>query len=266
MVGIMKTRKTDPILQTTGIFLRALTERQVSSGILEGIRRNGVLKVGTPADYLPFSYGDGGILEGVDIDAAKAFGLFLGVDVVFVPTTWKTLMEDLLEERFHLGVGGIAISKERRKKALFSATYFRTGKAPIAARDRAHMFGSLSDIDRPGVRVIVNPGGTNEAFARKRLRNASIMVHSDNLTVFDMIIRGEADLMITDAIETLVWEKRCPELKAINPHRPFTCARFAWMLGPEEKDFKTILDRWMVSYCARGGIKRSLFRWTGRSL
>lgn len=232
---------------------------------LEKIRNTGILRVGTPGDYLPFSYDNGKCLEGLDIDTARKFARYMGVDIQFVRSRWSDLMDDLLDGKFHMAVGGIAISKERRKKALFSATYFRTGKAPIASRERARLFGSLEEIDRPGVRVIVNPGGTNEAFARKKLKRATVNVHSDNMTVFDMIIKGEADLMITDAIEAMVWEKRCPLLKAINPHRPFTCARFAFMMGPEESDLKEIIDRWLIAHSASGGIRKDLSKWTGRT-
>lgn len=242
-----------------------IRENREKISVLEEIRDCKVLRVGTPADYLPFSYDNGECLEGIDIDTAENFARFLGVGIQFIPTSWRDLMDDLLSEKFHIAVGGIAISKERRKKALFSATYFRTGKAPIASRERARLFDSLEDIDRPGVRVIVNPGGTNEAFARKKLSRATITVHKDNMTVFDMIIRGEADIMITDAIEAMVWEKRCPLLKAINPHRPFTCARFAFMLGPGEYGFKKVIDRWLIEHSARGGIKKALSRWTDRT-
>lgn len=228
------------------------------------IKAKGVLRIGTPADYLPFSYMGKEGLEGVDIDAAVAFARFLGVEPVFVNTTWKELLEHLHEGRFHIAVGGIAISKERRRKALFSATYFRTGKAPIALREKAGLYGSLEEIDRPGVRVIVNPGGTNEAFAKKRLLRADICVHRDNMSIFDALLEDKADLMITDAVEALVWERRYPQLKAVNPRRPFTCAKFAWMISAGEHALKAVLDEWLVKYCAGGGIKKSLLKWTDR--
>ena len=228
--------------------------------------KDGVIRVGTPGDYIPFSFYKGNILSGIDIDILKDFSSSSGLDINFIPTTWRDLMNDLLEGKFNMAVGGISISKERRKKALFSATYFRTGKAPLTIRKNASFFGSLKDIDKPGVRVIVNPGGTNEIFARKRLKRAEVIVHENNLTVFDMIINGRVDLMITDAVEAMVWEQKCPELKAVNPRKPLTCSRFAFLIGPGEKNLKNDLDRWLVSYGRSGGIKRTIFNWTGKEL
>ncbi len=47
----------------------------------------------------------------------------------------------------------------------------------------------------------MNPGGTNERFAREKFPAATLIVHTDNRTVFDEIRAGRADVMVTDAVE-----------------------------------------------------------------
>jgi ABC-type amino acid transport substrate-binding protein len=66
-------------------------------------------------------------------------------------------------------------------------------------------------------KVIVNPGGTNERFDRAHLPKATIVQWSDNATIFDALIEGKADLMITDAVETRVQAKLHPD----HPDTPF---------------------------------------------
>ena len=51
------------------------------------------------------------------------------------------------------------------------------------------------------MRVIANPGGTNEQFARREFSRAQLAIHADNLSVFDEIVAGRADVMITDQVE-----------------------------------------------------------------
>jgi hypothetical protein len=58
--------------------------------------------------------------------------------------------------------------------------------------------------------VIVNPGGTNECFDRAHLQKATIVQWSDNATIFDALVEGKADLMITDVVETRVQAKLHP--------------------------------------------------------
>ena len=60
---------------------------------------------------------------------------------------------------------------------------------------------SIDAIDQPGVRVVVNPGGTNERFARANLNHATLSEHPDNRTIFDEIAAGHADVMVTDGAE-----------------------------------------------------------------
>src|SRR5215218_8232471 len=61
--------------------------------------------------------------------------------------------------------------------------------------ENASKFQTLQDIDRPGVKAVVNPGGTNERFARGNLKDAEIVVFPDNTWIFEEIAAGKADLM-----------------------------------------------------------------------
>lgn len=63
--------------------------------------------------------------------------------------------------------------------------------------------------------MIVNPGGTNEAFAKANIHQATVITHSDNTTIFDKIVAGRADVMITDGSETEYQAKLHPELCAL---------------------------------------------------
>jgi cyclohexadienyl dehydratase len=181
------------------------------------LQRAGVLRVGTTGDYAPFSDDHGGSLRGLDIELAQALAKEWSLRIVFVRTTWPTLMTDLAKRRFDLAASGISITPERRRLADFSAAYLFDGKTPIARREAAARFSSLEKIDQPGVRVIVNPGGTNERFARENLQRATITLHPDNRTIFQEIVAGRADVMITDGIEVRLQSRRLPALAARCP-------------------------------------------------
>jgi ABC-type amino acid transport substrate-binding protein len=63
------------------------------------------------------------------------------------------------------------------------------------------MAQTLADIDRPGVRIVVNPGGTNAEFDAANIHHAAIVKYPDNNTIFDRVSGNKADAMITDASE-----------------------------------------------------------------
>ena len=213
---------------------------------LDRVQQAGVLRVCTTGDYKPFSYlrPEGGF-EGMDIDLAQSLSQALGVRAEFVRTSWSTLMADFTAGKCDVGAGGISVTLERLKKAGFSIPYMVDGKSPIARCADAQRYQTLEDIDQPAVRVIVNPGGTNERFARANLKRAQLIVHPDNVTIFDRIDKGEADVMITDGSETLLQHKLHPSLCPIHPERPFQYGEKAVLLPRDDPAFKAFVDAWL---------------------
>jgi cyclohexadienyl dehydratase len=214
---------------------------------LDAILNRQALRVGTTGDYRPFTALDkqSGEYSGFDIDMARALAKALGVSIAFAPTTWSGLAKGLADGDFDIAMGGVSVTLDRQRTGFFSAPYMRDGKAPIARCADQEKFQTLAEIDRPGVKVIANPGGTNERFDRARLHAAELVVYPDNVTIFDQLASGRADLMITDASETRFQAKLHPGvLCAIHPDQPFDFAEKAYWMPPDPA-FKAFVDQWL---------------------
>ena len=233
-----------------------------ASSRLDEIVARGTLRVGSTGDYKPFTYRVAGSERfiGLDIALAEELARSLGVRLQVVPTTWGALMGDLGDDRFDIAVGGISVTLERQKKAFFSLPTMRDGKTPIARCDDARKYQTLADIDRPEVRLIVNPGGTNERFARAHAPHATLTVYPDNVTIFDRILAGEADVMITDAIEARLQQRLHPRLCAIHPDAPFDFSEKAFLL-PRDVAFKAYVDQWLHQAVETGLYARLSEQW-----
>jgi len=241
--------------------LAPASARWEGSPTLERIAEAGELRVGLSGDYKPFSWEEPeGHFEGLDVDLAEALAADLDARLVIVRTSWPTLMEDLAAGKFEIAMGGISVTEERRKSAFFSAPLLTDGKTPIARCEDAARFQTLDEIDREGVALIVNPGGTNEKFARANIRTARIILHKDNASIFEEIVAGRADLMITDAIETRIMQKQHPELCAIHPDEPFTQSEKAYLL-PQDEAWKARVDEWLAAMEASGEKRKIFEKW-----
>jgi len=217
------------------------------SSLLDEIIQKGFLRVGTTGDFMPFSYQldpESTNYSGIDIELAKDLANSLGVELKLVKTSWSNMMEDLLKNQFDICMSGVTIKLDRQSKALFSDPLLESGKAAITRDENAKSYKSIEDINKAEVKVIVNPGGTNERFARKHFPNAQIIQNEDNLSIFQKIVDGEVDLMVTDAIETLVQEQIHPELEAVNPYEPFNFFEMGYLL-PRDFTFKAYVDQWL---------------------
>lgn len=230
---------------------------------LDEIHSRGTLRVGTTGDYAPFTLHDPttNALSGFDIDQARALAAALGVSVTFVDTTWKTLAADLAADRFDIAMGGVSVTADRAAAGTFSKPYVHDGKTPIARCADAGRYDAVAQIDRPETRVVVNPGGTNERFARKNFPMAQIQVVPDNRRVFDEIAQGRADVMVTDASETRYQARRHPGvLCAVHPDTPFDSFDKAYWFAKDEA-FAAAVDSWLDKARADGSFAARAARW-----
>lgn len=189
------------------------------------IQQRGVLLVGTTGDYRPLSFVENdSVYWGFEIDMAAEIARNLGVDVEFVSTSWPTLTDDVLAEpqTFDFAISGITITDERLQIMAMSDGYLANGKTILCRVEDTTMFHSLIDIDKPEVRVMVNPGGTNEKFANKNLTHSTIIVYPVNDEIPALIAEGDADIMITETTEAPWYVQNDPRLAAPLLNKPFT--------------------------------------------
>jgi cyclohexadienyl dehydratase len=180
---------------------------------IDQIQNSGVLRLGVTADYAPFSILQNGSLQGADVELGKTLAAALGIAPVFILTSWSTLQHDLQNNAFDLAIGGVSVTNQRESIAPFSIPYHYGGKTFLTrCKDTADL-NTVAAVNKPGVRLIVNKGGTNEAIARTVFTLASLTVHPDNMGVFEEITAGRADVMVTDDVEA--------DLKAIQ--NPLLC-------------------------------------------
>jgi cyclohexadienyl dehydratase len=244
-------------------FLAASAAQAQQPSRLDEIIKRGSLRVGMTGDYLPFTYLDKETkkFRGFDVDMAEALGKALGVKVEYVQTAWPQLMKDFEADDFDIAMGGVSITLDRQKKGMFSVPIMREGKTPIARCADKDKFQTIADIDKPGTHVIVNAGGTNERFARANVKNAEIKIYNDNVTIFDEIAKGDADLMITDASETRYQQKLHPGvLCAVHPDTPFDFAEKAYWLQ-RDTALKAFVDQWLHIAFEDGSFKKIYASW-----
>lgn len=224
---------------------------------LDQIVNHGTLRVGMTGDYRPFTFfnKETSKFEGFDVDMAEALGKALGVKVEFVQTSWPTLKSDFEAGKFDIATGGVSITLDRQKVGYFSTPIMREGKTPIARCSDVTRYATVAEIDKPDVRVIVNPGGTNERFARANFKSAKIEVYKDNVTIFDQIAQGKADLMITNSSETRFQQKLHPGvLCAVHPDQPFDFAEKAIWIQRDDA-LREFVNAWLHIMNETGGYK-----------
>ncbi len=234
--------------------------RFADGATLARARSAGVLRIGTPADYAPFSVTSGELVIGADVELSVSLADSLGLRPVFVRTSWRTLIDDLTADRFDVAVGGISATPARLQVVEASVPLSRSGKSAVGRCSDRAKYRSFAAIDLPGVTVVENPGGTNESFARNHLSGARILIHPDNRTVFDELMAARADVMFTDETEIALVSHRHPQL----------CRLLDEAYEPADKVFLygrgggwgEVVDPWLSAQVAAGVPRRLLQKYT----
>jgi cyclohexadienyl dehydratase len=230
---------------------------------LDQIIDQGFIRVGTTGDYKPFTYfnSETGEYEGYDIEAALLLAKELGVEAKFIRTTWPTLMEDLLEDKFDIAMGGITRRMGRQVDAQFSHGYIPFGKSPLIREEDKDRFTSLEAIDQSDVKIGVNPGGTNQQFVNENIVNAEVIVIENNLDIPGKVASGEVDVMITDSIEAIYYAKNDEQLYAALADDPWNPSQFGYMMHHGDPKFTDTVNFWMEEMEFKGKLEQLRKKW-----
>ena len=244
--------------QHSVFILSTYTDIPVDGKVAEIIER-GTLLIGTTGDYRPLSFREGdGTYWGFGIEMAKEIANGLGVETEFVKTSWPTLTADVLSEpqTFDFAIGGITITDARRETMLMSDGYLANGKTILCRVSERDRYKSLADIDKPEVRVMVNPGGLNEKFANENLTHATIIVHQKNEEIPTLIAEGEADVMITEITEAPYYVQTDPRLAAPLLNEPFTHGEIGVLMQKGQEDLLQMVNNTIKKMKSNGTLRR----------
>ncbi|KAK1983953.1 bacterial extracellular solute-binding protein, family 3 [Colletotrichum cereale] len=245
------------------------------TSLLDTIVARGYINVGTTGDYKPFTYlitnqttlpnttSVNTTYIGADIDAAQSISNALGLPNPprLVATKWANITSDLTTGKFDIAMGGVSLTLARARTALFSTAIQMVGKTACIRCADAGKYIDLASLDQAGVKVAVNPGGTNEAFDRANLKSATIVLVEDNNAVYQAVLDGTADAMISDLIEVELQVKLHEgKLCIANPDAPFNFEELGYAV-PRDIVWKQFVDAWVHVQLGSGAWNQTLEKW-----
>lgn len=209
-----------------------------------------VILVGTTGDYPPLTAKSESDFSGIDIDIIKKFAKDNNLNLKFVPTTWQTLSNDLSSSKFVIAVGGISANPERSKLFYLSNAIESSAKAAMIRCTDKQRFTNFAAIDSESVIVSENRGGTNQDFALKNIKHATIrLVAKNDASIVSLIsVPPLADVMFTDDIEISYRHEQNPKLclAQIPEKFPGSPKIFLFAKTAEGQKLQQLFNEWWV--------------------
>ena len=92
---------------------------------------NGVLLMGTNADFPPFEFIEYGEIVGLDPDIARAIGDILGYEIEIIDMDFAGIILAVQTGQVDFGMAGMTITEERLEQVDFTQRYFLSGQSII---------------------------------------------------------------------------------------------------------------------------------------
>jgi cyclohexadienyl dehydratase len=229
---------------------------------LQDILSQGVLKVGTTGDWNPMTVRDpaSNTFKGYDIDVMTQLAADLGVELEFVPTDWKTLVNGVVAGNYHM-TGSASISPARMKAAGFSDSYIAVEILPFTTDDKVDGFSGWESNNASNVKVATTLGTSFEGMVREWFPDAEITVVEAPARGFQEVLSGRADVFVTSNIEGATLLTKFPNLRQIEIDAPRAPTPIAMLMPQDDQVWINYVNSWIELKKAQGFFETTAAKW-----
>ena len=246
----------------TLVFTSVLITPALGESRLQSILANGELRVGTTGDWNPMTMIDPNSKErtGFDIDIANALASDMGVKVVFVPTTWKTLVNGVVADKYDI-TSSASLSPKRALVAGYSGSYFAVEDVPLMLRKNKGKYNSWEDLNNQSVTVAVTLGTVQEKRAEVLFDNSKIIKVSSPARDYQEVLAGRANISMTSNMEAAKLVEQYPELMIVPVQKGKNPTPLAMLLPQKDQVWINYVNHWIILKTERGFFDQLEIKW-----
>lgn len=202
------------------LLLVACSDSQYNS--LEDIKNNGVLVVGTSADYAPYSFHtlqDGkDTIVGFEIEIAQKIADELGVELSIVDTNFDSLLTFLNNGQVDMVIAGLSPTPERAESVDFSDIYYSASQSIIVRTEDLDKYNSIEDF--ANTQMGVQRGSLQEMIFNKYFYDANAVSLTKIPNIILELQNGTIDSSIIEYPVAKGYVTQFPELSIANVELP----------------------------------------------
>jgi len=243
-------------------FITVLITPALGESRLQSILANGELRVGTTGDWNPMTMIDPNSKErtGFDIDIANALASDMGVKVEFVPTTWKTLVNGVVADKYDI-TSSASLSPKRALVAGYSGSYFAVEDVPMMLKKNKGKYNSWEDLNNPSVTVAVTLGTVQEKRAETLFYNSKIIKVSSPARDYQEVLSGRADISMTSNLEAAKLVEQYPEFMIVPVQKGKNPTPLAMLLPQTDQVWINYVNHWIILKTERGFFDQLKAKW-----
>ena len=245
--------------------LLAAPGTQAADDRLAQIESSGELRV-CHAEDNPWTYRDPATGEwlGFTRDLAADLAAELGVELVDIDSTWKTIVPSVRNGECDIGGAGLFATVTRAKVVLFTKPFAYAHSTAIVHQDSG--LSTYQELDQPGNLIIGSAGTATLEFAKRYFKNAEVKglpVDTDSILLGE-IANQRADGWWTTTTKGLKFLDENPQFKArLIGAEPEDYIAVSWAIDLGEYHFQQMLNTWLERHIRAGKTAKLWVKWFG---
>ena len=205
---------------------------EAEKSLLDQIKENGVIRVGTEGTYAPFTFHDqSGDLTGFDVELVNEVAKRIGVKTEFIETKWDGIFAGLDAKRFDIVANQVSIRDDRKEKYDFSEPYI-VSKAVLIVHEDNEEIKQLADLNGKKSGQSLTSNLTDIAKG-----NGAEIVQTDGFNqAIDLLLSKRIDATINDGLSYLDFKTQKPDapIKVVDETEDASYSGFLFNKGNEE--------------------------------
>ncbi len=241
--------------------IRGATHQTPDGPTWRRVAAAGQLRVCIWPDYYGITYRHprDDTLSGLDIDLSAALAQDLGVRLVYVESSFPTLVDDLNRERCEVAMFAVGLLPQRQALLAFTQPYLQSDIYGVTTRAN-RVIKQWEDIDQPGVVVAVQAGTFMEPVMRQALTRARLRVVQPPATRERELESGRADVFMTDYAYSRRLLDNADWARLVAPPRPFHVMPYAYAMKQGDPAWQARLDAFVAAIKRDGRLRAAAQR------
>ena len=177
----------------------------------------GTLTVATSPDFAPYEFyaiGEDGqaTLAGFEMSLAQYIADYLGLELEVVPMDFDGTLMELQNKSVDLGMAGYSPKPERENIMDFSDIFYTGGQSFVTTQDKADLFASLEDTNKPEYSIGAQNGSIQNDLANENSPDADIVVLTKVTDIVAELLAGKLDGAYIETAVAETYAKQYPDL------------------------------------------------------
>jgi ABC-type amino acid transport substrate-binding protein len=215
-----------------------------SAQIMDRILKEKTIKIGyIPSPPTIIKDPATGEVKGSNVEAVRYIFKTIGVEPVFVETTWATFAAGLQAGQFDYSMAGSFATIQRAAAVEFTKPYSYQGYSAVVKKGDER-FKTLADFNKEGLKIAVVQGGAGMEYVKENFPKATIiaLATGNPSAPFVEVQAGRADVGIEDAWQARRYASQQPGVTDLFQDSPYNLLPISWAVKRGNQDLLNFLN------------------------